>query len=146
MSLWVSIGLLSVLISFALILFTQRTTSEKWKLKEWVGTFLFLSIVTSIALVIVLALFEPIYSTPFQEWVPLLLFCLTVATIWTIFAVKMKNQKIKLRNLGKEYLGRIAIVLLIALVAILVLGFFAWNGGAPLDDVEPISPADIDFP
>ena len=58
----------------------------------------------------------------------------------------MQNQKIKLRNLGKEYLSRIAIVLLIALVTILVLGFFGWNGGAPLDDVEPINPADIDFP
>lgn len=146
MSPWVWIGLLSVLISFTLVLFTQRATSEKWKLKEWIHTFLFLSIVTSIALVIVLALFEPIYSTPFQEWVPLLLFCIIVATIWTIFAVKMQNQKIKWRNLGKEYLSRIAIVLLIALVTILVLGFFAWNGGAPLDDVEPINPADIDFP
>jgi hypothetical protein len=58
--------------------------------------------------------------------------------------VKIRNQKIKWIDLVKEFLSRTAIVVLIALVASLILGFFAWNGGAPLDDVEPINPADID--
>ena len=146
MSPWGWIGVVSVLISFALILLTQRETRQKLKLKEWFSTLLFLSIVTSLALVLVLAVFEPIYSTPIQEWVPLLLFCITIATVWTVFTVKIRDQKIKWIDLVKEFLSRTAIVVLIAFVSILILGFFAWNGGAPLDDVEPINPADIDFP
>jgi O-antigen/teichoic acid export membrane protein len=146
MSPWGWIGVVSIFISFVLILLTQRETRQKLKLKEWFSTLLFSSIVTSLALILVLAVLEPIYSTPIQEWVPLLLFCITIATVWTVFTVKIRNQKIKWIDLVKEFLSRIAIVVLIAFVAILILGFFAWNGGAPLDDVEQINPADIDFP
>ena len=146
MSPWGWIGVVSIFISFVLILLTQRETRQKLKLKEWFSTLLFLSIVTSLALILVLAVLEPIYSTPIQEWVPLLLFCITIATVWTVLTVKIRNQKIKWSDLVKEFLGRTAIVVLIGFVAILILGFFAWNGGAPLDDVDPINPADIDFP
>jgi hypothetical protein len=146
MSPWGWIGVVSIFISFVLILLTQRETRQKLKFKEWFSTLLFLSIVTSLALILVLAVLEPIYSMQIQEWVPLLLFCITIATVWTVFTVKIRNQKIKWIDLVKEFLSRIAIVVLIAFVAILILGFFAWNGGAPLDDVEQINPADIDFP
>jgi O-antigen/teichoic acid export membrane protein len=146
MSPWLWIGVVSVLISFALILLTQREARQKLKLKEWFSTLLFLTIVTSLALVLILAALEPIYSTPIQEWVPLLIFCISISTVWTALTVKTRNQEIKWVNLVKEFLSRTAFVVLIAIVAILIFGFFAWNGGAPLDDVEPINPADIDFP
>ena len=107
---------------------------------------LFLLAILTLVVFLVLALLEPIVTTPWREWIPLLVFCLISGIAWTIFALRSG----KVERTTSEILGtlmvNLLVVILIAFISIIVMSIFAWNGGAPLDDIEPVHPADAQYP
>lgn len=107
---------------------------------------LFLLALLAFLVFLVLALLEPIYTTPWREWIPLLVVCLISGAVWTIFAVRSGKVERKTSEILGTFIANLLVVILIAFFSIIVISFFAWNGDAPLDDVEPVHPADAQYP
>ena len=113
---------------------------------RWLYSLLFLLVVVAVVVVLGLALLEPIYTPPWREWLPLLIVCLISGMVWTIFAVRSGKVERTTGKIFGAFAVNLFLIIFIAFIAITIISFFGWNGGAPLDDVEPINPADAQYP